>query len=174
MNENAEIWKDVVGFEGYYVVSNMGRIMRVKGWRNHAAGRIRKPSVTRCGYLSATLSKDGKQTTKSIHQWVADAFLEPRPDGHEINHINGDKSDNRAENLQWVTHAQNAKYNYDELGRVVVRGSKIGISKLHEDDIPKIRALHGQGLSNRKIGDMFGVSNTTIWFIIHGTEWTHV
>lgn len=170
-----EQWLDVVGFEGYYVVSNLGRIMRVaRSSRGQKPGTIRNPTVTRCGYLSMTLSRNGIQITKSVHRWVAEAFLGPGPDGHEVNHINGDKADNRACNLEWLTHIENSRHSFDVLNRHRATGEECSKTKLSEEDIPVIRDLARQGMSRRKIGEMYGVSNTAITLIVNGTNWKHV
>lgn len=170
-----EEWRDVVGFEGYYVVSNLGRIMRVKRGKNgHPPGTIRKPSPNRNGYLQTTLSKDGVARTVRVHVVVAEAFIGARPPGREVNHKNGNKADNRVENLEWVTESENVKHTYRELGRVGTRGSRDGMAKLTEADIPVIRELLASGMSQRKIAQRYGVSSVTICFISTGECWSRV
>lgn len=96
-----EIWKDVVGFEGLYQVSNLGNI------RNRFMRRISKNRMKWNGYLEAVLCKDNKIYYFRIHRLVAEAFI-PNPNNYPvINHINSNRSDNRVENLEWTTQKHN-------------------------------------------------------------------
>lgn len=102
-------WKPVKDYEGLYEVSSDGRVRsldRLDRLGRKVAGRIRRHSLAGRGYPHMPLHKDQKQTGKYIHRLVAEAFLGPR-EGMEVNHINGDKTDNRVENLEWVTPSQN-------------------------------------------------------------------
>lgn len=95
--------KDVVGFEGLYEVSDLGKV------RNAKTLRALKPQVRQHGYLSVWLYGETTKQ-KSIHRMVAEAFC-PNPNKKsEVNHKNEDKTDNRAENLEWVTHKENSQY----------------------------------------------------------------
>lgn len=114
-----EIWKPVVGYEGYYEVSDMGRVRSVdhlsKTGIKHSEtrlvkGRILKPNMKRSGYLTVDLSRGNHVKTISVHKIVATAFLEKRPEDNQINHINCIKSDNRATNLEWCTAEENRKH----------------------------------------------------------------
>lgn len=109
--EEGEVWKDVAGYEGYYKVSNLGRVRSLSGWvRNNPYG-ILSPSSTRKGYLSVGLTKDGTcLKTVRVHRLVALAFL-PNPDNlPQINHKDEDKTNNRADNLEWCTAKYNMNY----------------------------------------------------------------
>lgn len=114
-----ELWKPIVGYEDFYEVSNLGRVRSL-----HGSGLILKQQSTRTGYKVLWLyngkphgnGRSGK--THQVHRLVAEAFL-PNPDAlPEINHINEDKADNRADNLEWCSHAYNSAYG--------MRGKKIG------------------------------------------------
>ena len=118
--EEKEIFKDIEGFEGYYQVSNMNRVKSLErtvwcglngGYYKTVHERILKPSKTNMGYLQVMLCKDGKRKWYRIHRLVATAFCE-NPEGYtDVNHINEDKSDNRAENLEWCSRSYNNSYN---------------------------------------------------------------
>lgn len=96
-----EVWKDVVGLEGYYKISSFGRIFSIKSNRI----LIRKPKYT--GYFDIDLYKDGKCYNKRIHRLVAEAFI-PNPENKPlVNHIDGNKQNNRVDNLEWVTDSEN-------------------------------------------------------------------
>lgn len=96
-----EIWKDIVGFEGYYKVSNYGNIYSIK------KDKIRSPKHNNRGYLIITLSKDKVQSTKLVHRMVALAFL-PNPENKPcIDHIDANKENNTLSNLRWCTYKEN-------------------------------------------------------------------
>lgn len=99
-----ENWKPVFGYEKYYSVSDLGRV------RSEKRGIILRPQKRRHGYLSVWLYGDDSKTQVSVHRLVAMAFCENPNDLPEVNHKNEDKTDNRAENLEWVTHRENSVY----------------------------------------------------------------
>lgn len=106
MSIQNEIWRDVVGYEGLYEVSNMGRV------RNAKTGRIRKYIITTWGYTRVGLLSNGTEKKIFVHRLVAEAFV-PNPDPEhktQVNHINEDKTDNRAENLNWMTPKENCNW----------------------------------------------------------------
>lgn len=103
-----EVWKDVKGYNGLYQVSNIGRVKSLK--RNTARERIMKLKETRDGYLNVNLCKQGNVATKKVHRLVAENFI-PNPNNkYSVNHINGNKKDNRVENLEWATATEQAKH----------------------------------------------------------------
>ena len=170
-----EIWKDVIGYEGLYQVSSLGRVMRLAGGQGATPGRILKPGRVSKGYLMVSLYRDGKRTDRYIHRLVAKAFLGDAPPGCEVNHRNGNKTDNRVENLEWVTHAENLNHAHDTLGKEIPRGEAHGNARLIRQQVIEIRKLAATGeLSQRELGEMFGVSKRLIWAIVHRKAWQHV
>ena len=109
----SEIWKDVVGYEGFYQVSNKGNvysITRKDSIGRKLGGRMLKPCYDRDGYLRVYLCKNGKRKTRFIHRLVAGAFL-PNPNGYsEINHRDENKVNNYANNLEWCTREHNVNH----------------------------------------------------------------
>ena len=99
-----EEWKDVVGFEGFYMVSNFGRLLSFHLSFPH----LLTPNLDRFGYLRVCLSNGGKQKTPRVHRLVGEAFL-PNPNNYkEIDHIDTDKTNNAVTNLRWCTSKDNS------------------------------------------------------------------
>lgn len=101
-----EVWLAVGGYEGLYEVSDAGRVRSLP--RGGTRGGVLRGDLHRAGYPCVRLSKEGHKTHLTVHSLVAKAFLGQRPDGMECRHINGDPSDNRAENLAWGTSSENS------------------------------------------------------------------
>ena len=103
-------WRDLVGYEGVYKISSDGEIYSVP--RFNTKGGLMKLHLHKTGYLYTLICKDGKQKNVNVHREVAKAFI-PRPNNKtEVNHKNGIKTDNRVENLEWVTGKENIKHAY--------------------------------------------------------------
>lgn len=105
-----EIWKDIKDYEGFYQVSNLGRVKRVHG--RDSRGNLRNEKVLKprliCGYRIAHLCKDGVAVNKAVHRMVAEAFIDNPQMLPEVNHIDGCKENNVVTNLEWVTPSDNA------------------------------------------------------------------
>ena len=109
----SEEWRDVVGYEGLYQVSSEGRVKSLE--RKDRLGRtvkerILKPGVVGSGYLMISLCTGGKQKMFSVHRLVCQAFHENPDNKPQVNHINEDKADNRACNLEWSTAKENMNH----------------------------------------------------------------
>ena len=178
-----EVWKDVIGWEGIYQVSDMGRVKRIdttSGTKIEKYLRDKKPR----GYVLVTLKHRGTIKNTSIHSLVADAFIGPRPAGYEINHINGVKDDNRLSNLEYVTPKDNIAHARDILGyrygyhsRPKKEITPIAIEpkpgrKLSPEAAAQIRALYkNRQFTQTEIGAMFGVSHAIVGRIVRGKAW---
>ena len=112
--EEKEIWKDIEGFEGLYQISSMGRVRSLGNGKsnnsNYSKERILKAMKDRGGYLHVQLWKDGKAKWYLVHRLVAEVFLDNPKGYNEVNHINEDKSDNRADNLEFCSRSYNINY----------------------------------------------------------------
>lgn len=173
-----ETWKPVVGFEDWYQVSDLGRIRRSAPGRRTHVGRIVTLSRNTYGYLQADLHVNGKSHTTTVHKCVTAAFLGPCPDGMQVDHINGDKTDNRVENLRYVTQADNIRHCYRLAREGRISHNGIGeshpCSKLTEEQVRMVRHLLSIGMPATQIAKRYGVSDRAIGKILHGDTWTHV
>lgn len=105
-NTMAEEWRDIIGFEGFYQVSNLGRVKRIKSGSGTQPERILRPRINR-GYYRVNLSKNNHPFDKRIHRLVAEAFI-PNPENKpEVDHIDGNVQNNNVDNLRWVTPKEN-------------------------------------------------------------------
>lgn len=118
-----EIWKDIVGYEGYYQVSSHGRIKSLERYVKHVFGerinkeRIRKQAIGNSGYYFVPLSKFGINKSKDIHRLVAIHFVDGYNEGLIVNHKDGNRLNNYYENLEWVTPRENNLHSFRVLGR---------------------------------------------------------
>lgn len=109
----SEEWRDVAGYEGLYQVSSMGRVKsleRADSWGRTVKERILKPNVVGGGYLRVVLYAGGKTRMFFVHRLVCQAFHENPDNKPEVNHVNEDKTDNRACNLEWSTRKENCNH----------------------------------------------------------------
>lgn len=172
MKEVLEEWRPVVGYEGWYDVSNHGRVKRVRPGRNTHIGKILEPWLSGSNYLRVCLTSDGKRNHFDVHRLVARAFIGPVPPGHEVNHKGGVKTNNRPGNLEYVTRQQNLLHR--------TRILKIGIgeghhcAKLTNENVREIRRALAEGVSGYSLAKRFDVRTCTIYKIKHGQAWRHV
>lgn len=104
-----EEWRNIEGFEGLYQVSNYGNV-RSLNYHNWGIVKNLTPIVDRYGYERVCMCKNGKQFNRLIHRMVAVAFIDNPNTFPQINHINETKTDNRFDNLEWVTANKNANH----------------------------------------------------------------
>jgi len=174
-----EQWKDVPEYEGWYQVSDAGRVKRIKPGSATKPGKILRPFLTHKGYHMVKLFNGSSASARTIpvHTLVAAAFIGPRPEGLEINHKDCIKEHNIPENLEYVTTKQNIHHAIKNGMHVLPdnTGSKNGMAKLNEDDV---RYLRKQGRSNmaeyRRLGRKYGVTADCIRRVIAGKGWEHV
>ena len=172
-----EIWKPIVGFEGLYEVSNMGQVRsltRISSFRDRSGrmnervikGRIMRPQPQKSGYLHVGLSKGGIVTQYRVHRLVAAAFVD-NPEGlYEVNHIDEDKTNNRADNLEWCDHKYNNNY-----GSKPKRGSRNPMAKLTNEDVEEIRYRRASGEMLKTIAADFGISINHVCNLAQGKRW---
>lgn len=116
--------KPAPGYEDSYLVTRDGRVFTIPRVATRSdrvsflvAARERKPVTGKNGYLSLFLSRNGKKSCVYVHRLVAELFVDGMSSDKEVNHCNGDKTDNRAENLEWVTRSENNAHKYRVLNQ---------------------------------------------------------
>ena len=119
-----EEWRDIPEYKGKYQVSNHGKVRslardvpRKNGCRHRIQSRIKRLSKTRRGYILVTLNANSGLKTYRVHVLVMAVFVGPRPNGYEINHKDGNKENNRLDNLEYLTQAANWRHAIDVLKR---------------------------------------------------------
>lgn len=144
----SEIWKDVVGYEGFYQVSNLGRVKSLTRVITRCDGKIYpikektlKATLDKHGYMTVGLYKNGVKKTRKVHQLVAMAFLNHKPCGFEkvINHINNDKTNNNVNNLELVSSRYNSSVDQWRHNRTS-KYAGVDLNGQYKDSSPRWRA----------------------------------
>lgn len=154
-----EVWKDIEDYEGYYMISNFGRVKSLR--RNRYVGckagiikeRILKTTLNTSGYELVKLYFKGKPKFFRVHQLVARHFIENKCCYPIINHIDGNKRNNKADNLEWCTYSKNAQHAMDN-----------GLNKTRFDcEISKFMDMYiTKRMKQDEIARYYGVSSRTI------------
>jgi hypothetical protein len=162
-----EVWLPIIGWEGFYEVSNLGNVRSVdrvvsylcagRPVNRKIAGQPMKTVPDGDGYRILALQRDSRAHTVYVHAIVLETFIGPCPEGMQCRHLNGNKTDNRLENLQWGTPLQNAE-DRDRHG-THSRGEKHHKARLSDAEVSDLRRAHSEeGLSYRVLGERFGCS----------------
>lgn len=173
-----EIWQDICGYEGYYQVSNLGRVkslsrpIKARGNKDrNFVGRVLKEYKTPEGYLSVNLCVKNKGKTFLIHHLVAKTFIGDRPERLDINHKNGNKTDNRLGNLEYCTRSENILHAIKK--GLIAKGEKHSNAKLTALQVSEIRELYTKKeFIQRELAKMYGVSQSVISDIINQKMWS--
>ena len=181
--DNTEEWRSVIGFEGFYSVSNFGRVKsedrivsKQTRWGgvsyNKTLGKIINPGVKQNGYLFVGLSRNNKKKYRMVHTLVVEAFIGARPKGMDVSHEDNDKTNNHLSNLCYKTHLENIK---DRARHGVERqGETVPTSVLSELQVIEIRAASKDGATNRQLADKYGVCIGQIRKIVKREQWRHI
>lgn len=182
MAKTLEIWKPIASYEGYYEVSNLGRIRSVtrtysKRVRNGGIsirtvkGRVLKPA-TNCPYLTVCLHGEHGRKTHAVHKLVALAFVPNTDNLPQINHKDEDKRNNRADNLEWCDASYNTTYGtISDRKRLKLNGEGNPHSCLTAEQVKEIRQSSSAGVPYETLAKLFGVSRDTIYQIVTRRRW---
>ena len=169
----SEEWRDVVGYEGRYQVSSMGRVKSLvrKGRKRE---RILKPAFNGCGYLIVNLCAGGKRKMLRVHRLVCEAFHENHDDKPYVNHINENKTDNRAVNLEWCTAKENCNHGTRNERSAKKRSKQVGQYTLNGELVKvwqsNMEAERQAGFSNSPVSQVANGKRKTAY----GFIWKYV
>jgi hypothetical protein len=169
MNDTPEIWKPIIGYEGFYEISNKGRVASIKNGERF----VRKANKA-THYLTVSLKKrpcDLYQKSPTIHSLVASAFLGIRPNGYIIRHIDGNRYNNFVTNLCYGTKEDN--YN-DSVKHGTHAGGNNGRAVLNETSVKAIKMLLALGVGVNDISNQLGVTKPTLYAIKNNRNWKGV
>jgi hypothetical protein len=161
MTTIVEQWKPVLGYEGLYEVSDQGRV------RSLRSGKLMRQSVANTGYMQLNLSGNDGPQLKHAHRLVLEAFVGPCPNGMEGCHANGNRQDNRLNNLRWDTRKGNMA-DATKHG-TTNRGVRCPNSKLTEQEVFEIREAPG---SQQSIANKYGISREHVRDIKNRKKWS--
>ena len=171
-------WQPIPGFERFYEVSEYGEVRRTQNRRWRKKGTAVTLNRDRFGYHRVQLydSKNRQRLTFAVHRLVMQVFVGACPDGYEVNHIDGDKTNNHVSNLEYVTHQENIQHSFKKLKRMqrVPRGESAGRAKLTTEQVLTIRERAANGERRRALGEEFGVTPECITFIVRRVTWKHI
>lgn len=164
MNED---WKDIVGYEGRYQISNFGRVKSLN------SGRMIYLELNPQGYQVVMLHKSGTRRKHPVHRLVAEAFIANPNHYRVVHHKDSNRSNNLVGNLEWCTQSMNVKYAYAS-GRMIPHcpfGEKAKNAKLRNIDVVEIKKMIAEGILTGVIAKKYGVCKQTIRLIKNNKRW---
>jgi len=179
-----EIWKDIEGYEGFYQISNKGKVKSLKRIINKRDGRkcyvkekILKQVPDKDGYAKCSLTCfKGRRKPIIVHRVIAKNFICNPQNKPQVNHIDGNKKNNDLNNLEWVTLSENRIHAYAtglQNGKAK-EGSRNNLSKLNEMQVLTIKTLLHNKWTCAKIAKSFSVTQSNISYIKSGKTWKHL
>ena len=164
----------IKGYEGLYSITKDGSVWSHPKRRSSKQGIYLKPGVNTRGYKQVVLYKDNKHKNITIHRLIALTFINNPDNKLEVNHIDGNKLNNKIENLEWCTSSENHIHAYKNDNHKRMQGELHGASKLKEVDVLNIKKLIENGAGCRELGRAYSVCHSLISMIKNGKRWTHL
>lgn len=182
-----EEWRPILGYEGYYEVSNLGnvrscdRVVLISATRRRGPtpkrlkGRALRVGVRGIGdrYRKVHLFKDGIGAHRSVHVAVLEAFTGPRPSGYVVNHLDGDPSNNRLENLEWCTPSEN-NIHAVAYGLAPIQGEDHWAHKYTATQVRMVRTMRREGMTLLAIAQHCGMPLASVFNMVSGRTWNHL
>lgn len=174
--------KDIINYEGLYYADVNGNVI-TNNWKNTKKTAILRPATDKKGYLRVALQKDGKLKSYRVHRLIASTFIPNPKNKPQVNHINGIKTDNRVENLEWVTGKENMQHAYklglsfklNPVNKIPKKGELNGNSILTKDMVLDIRARFKKRVVTRKmLSEQYNVTENCIKDVVIRKSWKHI
>lgn len=171
-----EQWRSVVGYEGLYEVSDHGRVRRLGRRASKRGGATVLAACHSRRYVCVCLCAANVSHTVNVHRLVASAFIANPDQRPEVNHKDGNKHNNRADNLEWVTKAENEAHAMLTGLKAIVRGSQNGQSLLNEETVLEARRRYARKETTlTAMAKEYGVSVPCLSEAVSGKhKWRHV
>ena len=179
-----EVWVPAIGFEKHYEVSNLGKVRsldrlaknsRGDGYRIWKGRELSLNLKNNRKYINCKLSVDGKTYTRQLHWLILASFkLKPSAEKYHVNHIDGDKRNNRLDNLEWVTPQENIRHAVETGLHKPAKGSNNGLSKLNEETVLSIKKDMALGFLNVEIAKKYNITFKMVSDIKTGKTWKHL
>ena len=174
-----EQWRAVPGYEGFYEVSDHGRVRSLDrtivtkaGVSKTLNGKVLKQTMGKRGYVSIMMSRNNGTRRRETQGLVAEAFLGPRPEGYDVCHNDGNPSNNHVDNLRYDTRAGNMADRVQH--GTHARGDRCYNAKLSWPQVREIRTSYATGcVTQQELADYYNVSRRTISGVVRNESWTH-
>lgn len=166
-----EEWRDIPGYEGLYVVSNLGQVKRIAQIITTKRGYTQRHNAKdksfglKNDYLYLWLYKHNQGRKFYVHELVALAFIGPRLKNHQVHHRNENRVDNRSDNLEYIDRAKHSIYHH--------QGEKNSASTITEADVRSIRKLY-KTMPVCAIAKKLNISYHVVWQVSHNKSWRHI
>jgi hypothetical protein len=161
-----EVWRDIQGYEGLYQVSSHGRVKSLK-----RGGRLVVLTISKFGYQCISLYKKYHRLPVKVHRLVAEAFIPNTENKSQVNHKDGNKTNNHYSNLEWVTPSENISHAYKN--GLKTKQHLYGRAKLTIESVNEIRSLSNK-MNRKHFAEKYGVSVASIKLIEQNKTWNHV
>lgn len=164
-----KIWKPIPILDGFYEASTDGEVRRRQASSGAKVGLIKKTRTLPKGYLVVSLSVRNKPETRLVHRLVADAFHGGCVPGLQVNHIDGDRKNNRPENLEYVTQSENNLHAVKRIG--AYRGNRRKDSTVTAEIVKAIYEKHKEGMGYTRLSRLFNITWATARNVASGKTW---
>lgn len=176
-----EVWKDIEELNCLYQISSLGRVRskdrvieKSNGYTHTHKGKVLRPAVSKKGYLTCSASIMGQQKTVKPHRLVALYFVSNEDNKPHVNHINGIKTDNRIENLEWVTNHENILHAWKTGLNKPKKGVSHPRASISANDAKRVKDLRAKGFGRKDIQKATGVNQNIVDNIIYNNSWSHL
>jgi len=179
MENTNEIWFDLIGFDGFYVINELGNV-KTKTTTSVTAGRkpsgrVLKKAISNSGYYTVQLRKNKKPYPYLLHRLLAIQFI-PNPENKPcVNHIDSNRLNNKLNNLEWVTYSENNSHAHKFGGQKIYIGEKHSQNVLTEKDVLEIRNTYVKGIVTQiMLANKYGCTRGAIQGVLTRKTWKHI